>query len=47
MGERIKEFKERILLRGLAEIYEEKVGKQLIDTDVNTKRMGFQIPGSN
>jgi len=30
----------------LAEIYEEKIGKQLIDTDITTKRMGFQIPGS-
>ena len=31
----------------LAEIYEEKTGKQLIDSDVQTKKMGFQIPGSN
>lgn len=27
----------------LAEIYEEKIGKQLIDSDVNTKKMGFQF----
>ena len=25
----------------LAEIYEEKIGKQLIDTDDNTKKIGF------
>ena len=35
-----KEYKEP---KTLAEIYEEKVGKQLIDTDVNTKKIGFQI----
>lgn len=31
----------------LAEIYEEKTGKQLIDNDINTKRMGFQIPSKD
>jgi len=31
----------------LAEIYEEKTGKQLIDSDVTTKKMGFQIPGND
>ena len=31
----------------LAEIYEEKTGKQLIDVDVNTKKIGFEFPKNN
>jgi len=31
----------------LAEIYEEKIGKQLIDIETNTKKIGFELPKNN
>ena len=31
----------------LAEIYEEKTGKQLVDADVTTKKIGFEFPKNN
>ena len=39
-----KEYKEP---KTLAEIYEEKIGKQLIDNDSNIKKIGFQINNQN
>lgn len=32
--------------KSLAEVYEEKVGKQLIDNDKNSKKLGFSIGGN-
>ena len=36
-----KEYKEP---KTLAEVYEETVGKQLIETDIETKKIGFEFP---